>query len=409
MSNLVLLTSNFPYGKGETFLKSEVPFLSEHFENVYILPTHSYFNDQSFNFPKNVKILKVDFKLNKLDKILAVRFLFVKAIMLELLLRRKNGMRWNSIRFKTMLISYAKAKRITNFLISNQFGSEAVFYSYWCDDSAIALAQLKCKNPLLKCVSRAHGWDVYEEVSSIQYLPFRSFISENLDAIYPVSISGAKEINEKWRRSIDQKVTHRYLGVKTDHFLNPPKTENVLRIASCSNLIPLKRIHLIIEALSKKPPCIIVEWNHFGSGFLYQSLYDRCVNEFHENTIFKFHGNVDNASLLDWYNKNHVDVFINVSETEGIPVSIMEAMSKGIPVIATNVGGSSEIVTTENGILLSPFLTSDELLEVVLMFNDLNQEEKNRKRKAAHETWNKLFNAEQNYTCFAEELANRKS
>lgn len=41
-----------------------------------------------------------------------------------------------------------------------------------------------------------------------------------------------------------------------------------------------------------------------------------------------------------------------MSDSEGIPVSIMEAMSFGIPVIARNVGGMSEIVNEENGLLL---------------------------------------------------------
>jgi len=44
--------------------------------------------------------------------------------------------------------------------------------------------------------------------------------------------------------------------------------------------------------------------------------------------------------VLNYYASNPVDVFINTSSSEGLPVSIMEAMSFGIPVIATNVGGT---------------------------------------------------------------------
>ena len=52
---------------------------------------------------------------------------------------------------------------------------------------------------------------------------------------------------------------------------------------------------------------------------------------------------------------------MNVSESEGIPVSIMEASSFGIPVIATNVGGVGEIVENGyNGLLLNKdFLNRD--------------------------------------------------
>ena len=49
-----------------------------------------------------------------------------------------------------------------------------------------------------------------------------------------------------------------------------------------------------------------------------------------------------------------IDIFINVSSSEGLPVAIMEAISFDIPIIATNVGGTSEIVTPETGILIAP-------------------------------------------------------
>ena len=48
--------------------------------------------------------------------------------------------------------------------------------------------------------------------------------------------------------------------------------------------------------------------------------------------------------MLDYYKNNIIDIFINLSASEGIPVSIMDAISFGIPCIATNVGGTGEIV-----------------------------------------------------------------
>jgi glycosyltransferase involved in cell wall biosynthesis len=39
---------------------------------------------------------------------------------------------------------------------------------------------------------------------------------------------------------------------------------------------------------------------------------------------------------------------------EGIPVALMEAMSYGIPVIATSTGGSGELVTGGTGLLVRP-------------------------------------------------------
>lgn len=52
---------------------------------------------------------------------------------------------------------------------------------------------------------------------------------------------------------------------------------------------------------------------------------------------------------------NQTDVFILPSYNEGVPISILEAMSYGIPIISTTVGGIPEIITNgENGFLITP-------------------------------------------------------
>jgi glycosyltransferase involved in cell wall biosynthesis len=52
---------------------------------------------------------------------------------------------------------------------------------------------------------------------------------------------------------------------------------------------------------------------------------------------------------------NGADVFILPSYNEGVPISILEAMSYGKPIIATNVGGIPEIVImNKNGLLIDP-------------------------------------------------------
>ncbi len=61
---------------------------------------------------------------------------------------------------------------------------------------------------------------------------------------------------------------------------------------------------------------------------------------------------MSNDKILDVYEQFDVDFFINLSDSEWIPVTIMEAMPMGIPVIDRNVGGISEIVNKSNGLLL---------------------------------------------------------
>lgn len=70
----------------------------------------------------------------------------------------------------------------------------------------------------------------------------------------------------------------------------------------------------------------------------------------------------DSAKCLGWVSGdekiellNQSDVFVLPSYNEGLPISILEAMSYGMPIISTRVGGIPEIVNNgHNGILIEP-------------------------------------------------------
>ena len=82
----------------------------------------------------------------------------------------------------------------------------------------------------------------------------------------------------------------------------------------------------------------------------------------------------------------------------------MEAMSFGIPVIATNVGGNSEIVNNENGYLLEERPTSQQVANKIEQFYNLSVDKYNKNKKAAFKTWDNKFNAHKNYTQFIADI-----
>jgi colanic acid/amylovoran biosynthesis glycosyltransferase len=65
--------------------------------------------------------------------------------------------------------------------------------------------------------------------------------------------------------------------------------------------------------------------------------------------------NVDHAQVIDYYTTNHIALFLSLSSREGLPVSLMEAISCGIPLLATTVGGVSEVVNENTGRLAPIF------------------------------------------------------
>jgi glycosyltransferase involved in cell wall biosynthesis len=73
-------------------------------------------------------------------------------------------------------------------------------------------------------------------------------------------------------------------------------------------------------------------------------------------------GNDKHEALLD------SDLYLLPSYNEGLPISVLEAMSYQLPIISTNVGGIPQIVRNfENGILIQPG-DQKELLESLRYF-----------------------------------------
>lgn len=149
-----------------------------------------------------------------------------------------------------------------------------------------------------------------------------------------------------------------------------------------------------------------ITWTHIGSGELQKELEGLALSKLSDkpNVTFHFAGQLTNKEVLNFYTTHPVDLFINVSATEGVPVSIMEAMSFGIPVIATDVGGNSEIVTGENGHLLSADPSANEVKEAIGFFVKLSNEERQRYIKNSRKTWEENYNALFNYQTFVSDL-----
>lgn len=398
---MILFTAQFPYGRAETFLETEILFLSEAFEKIVIVSQASDESEKR-SVPSNCEVIRNPIVVNSFDRLMALSGVLSSDVWKEKNIALKEyGCSYEAV-MKTLLISNYRAQRIAGLakqLIKKFPQNSVVCYSYWSDDAAIGLAMLRAENPNLRCISRAHGWDMYFEASAVGYLPFRRFLGRNLDRVFTISEKGKQYAIDRWGVSPDKLEIAR-LGVKKQKFHeNAPE---VFTIVSCSSLIPLKRVHLIVEALSLLPKSLSFKWMHFGGGVLLNEVKDLAAEKLPIES-FEFKGQVSNEEVLEWYRKNSVSAFVNVSTTEGVPVSIMEAMSFGIPSIATDVGGNSEIVNADNGVLLGSDPTAEEIANAFVQFSELTDVVSARRLNAL-DTWNKKYNAADNYTSFASKL-----
>lgn len=107
---------------------------------------------------------------------------------------------------------------------------------------------------------------------------------------------------------------------------------------------------------------------------------------------------ITNVEVLGWINKQKKEevlrtAIINIlpSYNEGMPMSILEAMSFGVPTIATNVGGIPEvIVNNENGFLIIPGDKESMLREIDKLITEADV--RKRISRKSYETVNEKFN-----------------
>jgi len=421
-TNLILISNGYPYNNGEAFLKPELDYLSKEFDKVFILSINNKHINKR-NTPKNVVIIKSNASLNNKQKIdvfrtIAFNFgLYVPLIKEEI----------NNVKLYRNSISYNKATslKIASTVLHDLFIAikkkisiekimkdydlnylNTVFYSYWLNSSATTLSLLKKENNNAKVISRGHGSDIYFEMSSVGFHTFRLFNLHTLDKIYTVSEKGKKYHIEKFGDSFNN-IETAYLGTFSPE-LNPKETIETdfdITIVSVSSIIPLKRV-LLIPLLLSKINNIRIKWIHFGEGVLFDELKTTAKNLLDEkkNIEYQLMGNVNNEKLINYYSENNVDLFLSLSSSEGIPVSMMEAMSYGIPVISTDVGGISELVNSDNGFLVNSSINYDEIISVINSYYEMNSTDKKEISINAINHWNKNFNAEENFPIFAKQL-----
>lgn len=285
---------------------------------------------------------------------------------------------------------------------------KVVIYSFWMNVPALTGIMLKdyFQKKLHKscvCVSRAHSYEVYDFRNKYGYNPFQPEIVNSLDHIYPCSVSASTYLKQKYPSKMTNIETE-YLG-SFDHGLNPHDPKQLVFV-TCSGLIPLKRVNLFAKAFALLiHQGFDVHWHCFGSG----KEYHRIVRTIEKNGCMDkvtFHGGVDNTEVFKFYQEHSVTFFVNTSSTEGIPVSIMEAMSMGIPCIATDVGATSELVSDDNGYLLDKNDDPEAISQKIKSAIFAGEKTYSTKRIAARKKWHDTFNAEKNYEKFAAKLAN---
>ncbi|MBM4776222.1 MAG: glycosyltransferase [Archangiaceae bacterium] len=405
-SILVVSPESYPseLAKEHTFLGPELPVLADAFDRVVVVPQQ--LEGARASLPRGVA----------LDETLAHEVRGLTSLQLALHAARTSLVAEDIARRRQLVANPVAMKRLIAFAgrahHARQWAerwlrgvdprTRVVFYTYWWGPTTTGFGLAKRKN--VKVATRAHGFDLYEERHTPAYLPCRVRSLSVLDALFPDSDKGREYLEAAHGHRLPDCETFR-LGTAAPGAVTAPSTDGALRVVSCSMQVPVKRLPLLMSGLAaagRREPTRRIEWTHFGTGALQPELEAQAVREFPGNVSVRFGGYSTQPDLYRWYASNPVDVFVNVSQSEGTPVSVMEAVSFGIPVLATAVGGNPEIATSRNAVLLSPNPTAEEVATGLLRFTESSTQ--STLRPGSVEVWREKYDGARNLGAFVHRL-----
>ena len=137
------------------------------------------------------------------------------------------------------------------------------------------------------------------------------------------------------RPNLSRVDTRRILGI----------ADGELRIGFVGRLSPEKGPDVLIEATKHIDPLITVSF--VGDGRMRQVLVDRARALNLEKRVV-WHGIIPDAGRL----LAAFDLLVLSSRTEGTPIILLEALSAGIPVVTTTVGGVPDMVSDKEAVLV---------------------------------------------------------
>ncbi len=403
MKNLIYFVENI----NTSFVINDIKILSKKFEKVFILSEVNLVANN--DIPNNVILIEeyINWK-NYNSKNLLIKNLFsvIYIYLFELFYSKKYLSIKNSLALICSNIYKANSALIelNKHISSLEIKTNSLFYSFWFYDCNF-LSYLKYKKNIKKSITRAHGGDLFEERSSLNNkVLLRNFQLKNLDKVFSVSNSGSEYLKNKYPK-FKSKISTSFLGSLSHKDLN--KIENIdnFNIVSCAKVRDIKRIYLIAETLADIN--FPLTWYHIGDENLDDlndpttKRYKNSIANLKNNKNIKFVplGLMSNQMVFNFYKENQVNLFISLSEAEGIPVSMMEAISFGIPILSTDVGGCKEIVNDKTGILI-PVNPKKNIISKTI--TDFKNSEKNNKifRTGVRQFWEENFDIEKNYNHF---------
>jgi L-malate glycosyltransferase len=223
---------------------------------------------------------------------------------------------------------------------------------------------------------------IFTKIFAREFIALDYEVLRNSDIITTVSNSSMNEIETMFPEKKGIQVIGN--GVDTNLFQPDPNMKpDQKTILYTGRLVGLKGISdLIISAkeICKKFPD--AKFIITGEGPNREHL-ERLVAKLKLTENIVFTGYIDRKKLLTLYQSS--TMYVLPSYHEGLPTSLLEAMSCGLPSIATDVAGNSEvIINNQNGILVPPKSPEELSRQIIRLLNSKSERDRLAKSGRDH-------------------------
>jgi glycosyltransferase involved in cell wall biosynthesis len=407
--HLVLFTTNYPftYTGGETmFVHPEMPHLASEFarEGVTVVPLHD--TGSQLPLPPGARVdqgLATSWKRGKLWHYL--RAVSWPGFFPELWRGWQQGGWVGAARvWRWTAVAQCAWHWLRTFAPENR--QPLLFYTYWRGGQTVAAVRHAAEHADYAVVSRVHRYELYDDAFVRPFQPWTS-VYQQLRRVIPIAQHGLDYLRQQGVPETHLQLSR--LGVSAQPVRASASSDGMVRLVSCSSISHVKRLPFtaqVIQAFALDCPDLRIRWTHFGDGPERPKL-EAALRTAPANLQVDLRGQVDNAEVIRHYATHPVDLFILLSSSEGLPVSVQEALSMGIPVFATHVGGVSEAVDVngDNGSLLAladGVDTAARHLRALLV--DTPEPRRTQRRAAAWNCWAERFDATKNHRALAQAL-----
>lgn len=411
-TNVVLFTDSFPFRlfTEEVFVMPEVEALANQFDRVIIVPHRIGGTPLSLPW-ENVtvdtamaKSFSTRFRPARLPWLLHP---WVLTRLPRLFTETKSPAKLISASFYLMN-TRRSAHQINSILDRYSLNPHTtLLYSFWFDNVTDSFTLFS----KYKAVTRAHGSDIFDSQIRHRVHFLREQSLSNLLGVFSASENGAGYLAAAYP-GYASRIAVRRLGSAAPQTIapEPDSSGNSLTLLSCSRVVAVKRVDRCLKAaaaIAEAFPFTTVHWIHIGDGPLMPQLRALANDKDNlpANLKIELPGAMPNEEVHRLYSTVPVNWFMLLSESEGLPVAVTEAVSYGVPVIATDVGGNSEIITPETGILV-PEKSDPEYIVSEIQPYMIDPSAYIQLRASTRGVWEDRFNSTELRKTFATELFN---